>query len=126
MDKIAIGVRPVNLNRSPISAPASSPALAILSATNGQHHLHFCDSTNVTRRAKPVGAASLQLFVHVGDEPDADPERASFYGAFTTNRVTVDFDHDDGGKYATYFGRWASRRGKVGPWSIAQSMRVAA
>jgi hypothetical protein len=124
--KIAIGVRPVNHNRTRINVPTTSPALSVLAATNGMHHLHFADSEALGRRAKPTGATSLQLFVHVGDEPDADPSRASFYRAFTKRLFTVEFEHADSGKCATYFGRWASRRGEVGPWSLPVHMRVAA
>jgi hypothetical protein len=38
----------------------------------------------------------------------------------------VDFTEDKDGKVATYYARWASVRGEVGPWSLPISMRIAA
>jgi hypothetical protein len=54
------------------------------------------------------------------------PDTAGFYGAFTKNPVAVGFAGTDDGKMATYFARWASPRGDVGPWSLPVSMRIAA
>jgi len=68
----------------------------------------------------------LQLFVAVGAEPSVDPAAAEFKGAFTKNPVAVGFVAGDDGKVATYFARWASRKGDVGPWSLPVSMRIAA
>ena len=124
--KIAIGVRPMNSSRRKIDVPLSSPAISVVAATNGAHVLIYKDSIGPSRRAKPYGATSLQLFVHVGDEIDRDPAQARFVGAYTRTPITVLFTSKDGGKWATYFGRWASRRGEVGTWSSAAAFRVAA
>ena len=35
-------------------------------------------------------------------------------------------EHADAGRCATYFARWAGRRGDTGPWSLGQSMRIVA
>jgi hypothetical protein len=66
------------------------------------------------------------VFVHVADKPSTDASRATFGAAVTKNPFTIDFTAQDGGKYATYFARWVSRRGETGPWSAPKSMRVAA
>lgn len=124
--KIAIGIRPLNRQRRRIEVPTSSPLLKLISAAAGSHLLRFNDSNSPTRRAKPFGAAQLQLFVHIGDEQARSPDEAPFRGAYTTDAVTVSFDHKDGGKYATYFARWASRRGETGPWSSPVGMHIAA
>ena len=76
--------------------------------------------------AKPFGATELQLFRTIGTAPATDPEQAQFYGKFTKNPVGVAFQPADNGKQATYFARWASRRGEVGPWSAPVSLAIAA
>jgi hypothetical protein len=125
-DKIAIGVRPVNPDRIPITAPQTSPLLNIIGCTPGAQTVRYSDTNTPDSGAKPFGALNLQLFLAVGDAVVADPELADFYGAFTKNPIGVGFDAGDDGKMATYFARWSSRRGDVGPWSLPVSMRIAA
>lgn len=125
-DKIAIGVRPVNPNRDPINVPESSPLLNVIGATPGSHTVRYADTGTPDSGAKPFGAAQLQLFVAVGATPVGDPDTAGFNGAYTKNPIGVGFDFADDGKVATYFARWASRKGEVGPWSLPVSMRIAA
>lgn len=125
-DKIAIGVRPVNPERNPIDCPTSSPMLNVVAATPGSHTLRYADSLTPDSPAKPFGASELQLFVAVGDEIVADPDEARFYGKFTKNPVSVIYDAGENGKQATYFARWAGRRGDVGNWSSPVTMAIAA
>jgi hypothetical protein len=125
-DKVGIGVRPLNRGRRPINCPMTSPALNILAATPGRQTLFFRDSLSPDSGGKPFGAIHLQLFVALGEAKSASRESARFYGTFTRNPMTVKFDQGDDGRVATYFGRWASRRNQVGPWSLPVSMRVAA
>ncbi|CAN5540944.1 hypothetical protein BH10PLA1_BH10PLA1_02190 [soil metagenome] len=125
-DKIAAGVRPVNTARQPINVPDSSPLLNVLGSTPGSQTVRYADSSTPTTAAKPFGAASLQLFVAVGDAPVGEWTAANFYGAFTKNPVGVGFDPTDNGKTATYFARWQSRNGDVGPWSLPVSLTIAA
>ena len=56
----------------------------------------------------------------------APVENAKYLGQFTRNPMTVRFEPKHDGLVATYYGRWASRRGEVGPWSLPVSLRVAA
>ena len=125
-DKIAIGVRPVNPSREPIECPQTSPLVSIIAATPGVQTLRYADSTTPDSPAKPFGASELQLFVTVGTAPATDPEAAKFCGKFTRNPVAVSFAPADNGKQATYFARWASRRGETGPWSLPVTMAIAA
>ena len=125
-DKIAIGVRPVNPNRDPVNVPASSPLVNVLGATPGSHTVRYADTATPDSAAKPSGAASIQLFVVVGTAPVTISDEADFYGAFTKNPIAVAFSEADDGKVATYFARWASRKGDTGPWSLPVSMRIAA
>lgn len=124
--KIAIGVRPENTSREPINVPQTSPLVSILGNTPGLQTLRFADSTTPDSRAKPFGAMQLQLFVAIKDTPTVNATDAEYYGAFTKNPVPVAFAEADDGKVASYFGRWVSRKGEVGPWSEAVSMRIAA
>jgi hypothetical protein len=123
--KIGIGVRPVNPNRSPVTVPESSPLLNVLGATPGSHTVRYGDAIT-DKPAKPFGASQLQLFVTIAAEATTDEDTAQYYGSFTKNPVAVGFAPDDDGKVATYFARWISRRGEVGPWSLPVSMRIAA
>jgi hypothetical protein len=125
-DKIAIGVRPVNPNRDPIECPQTSPMVNIVAATPGSHTLRFADSMTPDSPAKPFGASELLLFVAVDDEAVADPSLAKFYGKFTKNPMAVGFSAGENGKQATYFARWAGRRGDMSPWSAPVSMAIAA
>lgn len=125
-DKIAIGVRPVNPSRTPIDPPTTSPLIDIIGATPGAHTLRFSDTNTPASSAKPFGAISLQLFVAVADTAVSDPALAKFMGAFTRNPVGIAFTAEEGGKLATYFARWASRRGDTGPWSLPVAMQIAA
>lgn len=124
--KIAIGVRPLNRSRQSVVAPGTSPLLNVIGATPGAQTLRYADSNTPQTGAKPFGVIQLQLFVAVGPERIADPEQAKFVGGFTKNPVGIPFDNSDDGKVATYFGRWATLKGDVGPWSLPVSMRVAA
>jgi hypothetical protein len=125
-DKIAIGVRPVNPNRVPINVPASSPLVSVIGATPGSQTLRFADTATPDKAAKPFGAVTLLLFVAIGEAAVVDPMAGRYVGSFTKNPVGVGFDASDAGKVATYFARWQSRRGEVGPWSAAVSMRIVA
>ena len=125
-DKVAIGVRPINPNREPIECPQTSPLINIIANTPGAQTVVFADSTTPDSKAKPFGASELQLFRAVTTADAAPLSEAEFYGKFTRNPVAVQFDEADDGKIATYYARWASARGEVGPWSLPASMRIAA
>jgi len=125
-DKIAIGVRPQNDSREPIPAPDTSPLLNIIAATPGAQTLRYSDSMTPDTGRKPYGAISLQLFCAIGETPATNENAATFLGAYTKNPIGVGFDPADDGKVATFFARWQSRRGDVGPWSLPISMRIAA
>lgn len=125
-DKIDIGVRPVNNSRDPIFVPQTSPILSLIGSTPSSQTLRFADSTTPASKKKPFGAANLQLFVAVDDQVTTDWNKARFVGAFTKNPIGVLFQPEDNQKVATYYARWASRTGDVGPWSIGTSFTIAA
>ena len=125
-DKIDIGVKPVNNTREPILCPQTSPLISVIAATPGRQTLRYADTTTPDSPAKPFGASELLLFVAIGTTPATDPEQADFYGKFTRNPMAIDFGAADNGKMATYFARWAGRRGDVGPFSAPISLAIAA
>ncbi len=124
--KLGIGVRPVNNAREPIFAPQTSPLLNIVANTPGAQTVRYADSLEPEKRAKPFGAASLQLFAAIGEDPIDDEGQAEFIGNFTKNPIAVAFVEEDNKKVATYFARWQGKRGDVGPWSLPVSMTIAA
>ncbi|HMO27314.1 MAG TPA: hypothetical protein PKB10_13705, partial [Tepidisphaeraceae bacterium] len=65
----------------------------------------------------------LQVFRVVGDAPALSPEQASYYRGVSRSPMRVAYTSADNGKVITYFARWVSRRGEVGPWSKPLSVR---
>ena len=124
-DKIDIGVRPINPNREPIDCPTTPPLLNILGNLPGTQTIRYADTTTPDSRAKPFGASELQLFLAIADD-EAPLSAAQFYGKFTRNPIEVEFDETADKKVATYYARWASVRGDVGPWSLPVTMTIAA
>jgi hypothetical protein len=125
-DKLSIGVRPVNPSRERIDVPTTSPLLNIVGQLPGQMTLRYADSSTPDSRARPFGAASLQIFLGISDEEPAPIASCQFLGAFSRNPVDVEFSEADDKKSATFYARWASARGEVGPWSLPVTMTIAA
>lgn len=125
-DKLAIGVRPLNPGRRRRGEPGSQPLLSVLGCVPGVQTLRFSDSSTPDSRAKPVGVTELQLFRGVGETRALPVAECHFYRKITRNPVQVPFTQDDDGKLATYYARWATKTGDVGPWSNPVSFRIAA
>jgi hypothetical protein len=120
-DKIALGLRPANLSRTPIPAPRTAPLIMITGARSGTHELRYADTTTPNSRRKPPGAIQLQLSMVEGDAPATNPDAAKLVGLYTKQPVIVEHDATSNGKTATYFARWVTRRGLLGPWSLPVS-----
>ena len=121
-----LGLTVSDAEPSPIPAPSTFPLIDVVNATPNRHELRYSDSATPDSRAKPAGTIGLQLFRVVGDEEVASPTGADLVGQYTTNPIRVDFNPDDVGKTATYFARWVTRRGLIGPWSNGTSVTIAA
>jgi hypothetical protein len=137
--KKGAGIRPVNRNRVKIMVSIRIPKVNIDGAVFGVHNLRYTDrdggpSTILTskrigsrkKRGKPNGASQFHLYIAISDQPEGDHQVSRLYGVFTRNRMRVNFEHKDDGRFATYWGRWVSQRGELGPWSPPTSMRIAA
>lgn len=112
-----------------VAAPLTWPVVSVRAIGPLQHTLSYRDSSfpsNSKVRAKPFGAASMQLFVHVGATPPADPATALFVGNFTRLPVVVPFDSANVGQTAYYYARWVTGRGLEGPLVGPTSATVAA
>lgn len=135
-DKVAIGVRPVNLERTAIHVPTRCPKLSIVGSINGEHKLKFGDDGEhpllqdadapLGGKGKPHGAAFIQIYAAVGEGKQQRHEDAREVGLFTRNPIRVKYREEDNGKQACYWGRWISPKGDAGPWSLMTSMCVAA
>jgi hypothetical protein len=125
-DKIAAGVPPMNNSREPVGVPVTYPIVSVYGALTSSHTLRYHDQTTPTTSRKPAGSTQIQIFmsVAVGEEPN--PDTAKYYGTFTRSPIGIALDPADRGKIATYFGRWVTATGLVGPWSPAASMTIAA
>ena len=124
-DKVSLGLTVPDTSPTPIPAPTSFPLLDILKATPGQHWLQYRDSDTPTTKAKPFGGVAMELWQTIGVTPAVDPAGSSFIGTITKAPFAVTLNIADVGKYATYFARWATRRGLTSSWSAPVSMTVA-
>lgn len=127
--KIGLGVNLPNTARTPVPTPTTAPTLAHLASTHLSALLGFRDSTTPTKKAKPFGAASLELRQQLGTSPAVDPDSAPLRGLFTKAPLTLSFQSGDVGKVATIWGRWITKSGpagvaQAGPWSPAISFGV--
>lgn len=123
-DKIALGLNLHGTPPTPVPAPTTIPLLSLLGATPLNFTLRFADELTPDKRAKPFGAVRLDTFVKIDTTPKSDPEDSLYYGGFTKQPAFVTFAPEDSGKYATLWGRWATRRGDVGPWSAPVSQII--
>jgi hypothetical protein len=124
-DKIALGLTVPSTTPTPIPTPTTVPLLSVIAATPGVHKISMRDDATPLSKAKPFGALQLQLFSVIGTVVAPTPAGALFVSVVTKSPFFVDLDPADAGKIATYFGRWVTRTGKVGPWSSGASLTVA-
>jgi hypothetical protein len=54
------------------------------------------------------------------------PNQAQFDAFVTRDRIHLEPSRGHGGQRATYFARWASTKGELGPWSTPISPSIAA
>ena len=107
--------------------PESAPAL-VVQPTGGcfsMHSVSFRDAATPDRRGKPPHATSLRLFRVVSDAPVTLPAEAEYVADATRSPLRLSRPDGAGGRWITYFARWSSRRGEMGPWSNPRSVRAA-
>jgi len=121
---VSLGITVDKFPPTPVPTPTTFPLLDFLAATPGQHKLQWRDSETPLSKRKPDGAVSLELWSEVGTTIPPTPDTASFLADYTKSPFRVDLLEADRGKIATYFGRWKTRTGLVGPWSDGVSFEI--
>jgi hypothetical protein len=124
--KVDLGLRLDDGDPSPIPAPLSWPLLNIVAAGPLIHELRFADSATPDSKAKPPGAASLQLVASVGEAPPAGPETCATKAHASRNPINVSFSSAEAGQTAHYWARWVTQKGLTSPWSQMSSLTIAA
>jgi len=124
-DKLALGLHIPDPTRARIGRPESAPMLTIPGLFNGCHVLRYADEHTPNSRRKPRGIDNMQLWMAVAEKPVTDPSKAELVGIYTTCPITVHHEMANAGKTASYFGRWVTKRGLMGPWSLPIWMQIA-
>jgi hypothetical protein len=117
-DKIAIGVNPRTSTPVPIAVPTTNPVLSIDEAGTLQHVLRFQDSmSSPSVKSKPYGVIQMYCYAMTSATPVTDPTTLPFIQACTKSPSLITWDSSAKGHTAYYASRWATRTGKLGPFS---------
>ena len=131
VDKMLIEVRerPRRLRRR--KCPKQPPYLRYVGSEKDMHILEFREEQFSRSKAKPFGAARLELFVDLVEPGELVPERPDnrtgrpwYLRSFTTNPIRVEFPMPKEPMRVVYWGRWADATGEVGKWSETVQARV--
>jgi hypothetical protein len=124
-DKVTLGVTLLRTAPpSPIPTPASMPLLTPIPIGSLAHALQFSDSGTPALKRRPYGAIGMLVFGTIGDAPTSDPGAAKFLRYVSRWGTQMLFDGADQGKTVTYFARWITATGLMGPWSNPVSLAV--
>ncbi len=108
--------------------PQKGPYLRHVRSEGGAHVIEFREQIGTRSRAKPRGAARLELFIEMIEPgrpiPRLPGERPWYLRSFTSSPMRVEFPLPDGPRMIVYWGRWADATGEVGPWSDRCDARV--
>lgn len=138
-ESIFVKERPKRLRKR--RCPQQRPHVRFVRSEDGVHVLEFREAWGARSRAKPRGAARLEVYVDLvpaGAQPPKEPglpgERAVsasggpwYLRSFTTNPIRVKHPlpgAPDEPRLVVYWARWADATGEVGPWSHAVTARV--
>lgn len=133
-DKLLIGVRPRNVSHHKRTCPGTGPLLQFICSAPGIDELRYHHANTPTSKAKPYGAARLELWVAYSGpgEPTPTVADARLIGSFSKSRMLVkqDLDKLAQGLKPTYFARWAGHNDhggeNVSAWSLPCNMSIAA
>jgi len=119
-----LGLTVRDVTPTPIPTPTTVPIVSIIAGTNQAQTIRYADELTPAARKKPFGATAIELWGLVNDTPPAGPEACAFMGLHTKNPIQYAYGSGDAGKLATIYGRWVTRTGLTGPWSLPASMTV--
>lgn len=124
-DKIQLGLHINDTTPTPIPAPTTAPILDLIGMFSGQHQLRYADELTPGSTRKPPGAIQIELYRYVGVNATSDFNLATLEGVYTRSPIQQTFEPEDANLIATYFARWRTQRGLVGPWSLPVAMTIA-
>ena len=122
--KAAAGITVPDTTPTPSGPPTTSPTATVDTRERLQHTIHFRDSTTPTSKAKPAGVRGCEIWMKVGAPAPVDPSELSFVTLDTRTPHVTTFDGADANKTVTYWLRWVSTGGEVGPWGAAVAATV--
>lgn len=126
---VDLGLNPRSNSRSPVPQPQSAPIVMAICGYPCVTALRYADENTPASRRKPPGVMALQLAVAVttpGDPTPVSADEAQQRDLFTKQPILFKHDEMDAGKIATFFGRWVTGRGLVGPWSLPTHFTICA
>ena len=120
-----LGLRLLDVEPSPVPAPAFPPGLAVVATVGRMTKLRLRDQESPDSRGKPRGVEGATVLYHVGDEPPASPSKWMF--GMNTSRPVFDLaipgDVPAGSKvWITAF--WFNARKDSSPPAQPKSVRV--
>ena len=125
-NKAAIGVNTRTSVPSPITAPTTYPTLTVSGGSPLNHVCRYRDQlASPSSKAKPAGAAGLQLFATASATAITDPTALAFLGQITKSPFQQAWPSAAKGMQAYYSARWVTRKGLVGPFGPIVSLTVA-
>ena len=140
-EKAALGINIDDTSHTPVPAPTTKPACAVVESDSLQHTLRFTDASTPTKRGKPAGVLGVEVYYVLTPTtpptapgspatapitPDVNADGMKYVGVATHQPYTVTFNPSAAGQTATYFVRWITRTAMRGPWSDGASKTVAA
>ena len=114
--KYDLGVT-VAVQPAPIPVPANAPGLEVQKVQGRRVFVRLFDTTNPTRKGRPLGVEGVALFSHVGGETaPTDPAAYKFEGNTTRMRAIVEFSESAApGTRVWLTGFFYNPRGMSGP-----------
>lgn len=111
--------------KTPITAPQSGPLLHITMAKNCGHVLRYADENTPASSRKPAGVNLIQIFANVNDAVNMNADNAQHVGDWGKQPIRINWPWEKSGMTVTYFGRWMTKKGLKGPWSLPVFMTIA-
>jgi hypothetical protein len=126
-NKIALGLNPKTSTPSPITPPASTPQITLLSMVPGAVNLRFRDSAaSPSVKAKPYGVKSLQLYGTHSATPITDPTLLPQIGTYTKSPLQwIPPGGYTPGQTWYFAAKWQTQKGLQSPYSTILSLVVA-
>lgn len=137
-DKITVGIRERSKRPRKTQCPTTAPYLRFVRSTGDEnscepvHILTFREAIIAGGRARPDGAARLELFVELVPHDAPIPTHpaqltggwAKYLRSYTRSPIRVEFPVAPGPMRVVYWARWADSTGNVGPFCETVVARV--